>query len=160
MHPFWPSAITGAVGGGLGSLLSGAKDSKDVIRQALAAAAISGGIGGGGYEAGKALVGAPDPNDPSGYTKRSALGGGLGGAAIGGGLGALAHSIKPNMVAEAGELVDKSPYLLKLLRQFPRGRAALLGAGALGAFGAYQGAEEGMIQDAIQREKMRSQNGF
>lgn len=148
MHPFWPSAATGGFAGALGSMLSGAKDSKEVLRNALAQAAIAGAIGGGGYEAGKALVGEPDPRDPKGYTKRSALGGALGGSAIGAGLGALSHSIPSDI------------YLFNQLKKLPRSKAALAGALALGAFGGYQGAEEGVLQDAIQQERMRSAYGF
>lgn len=143
MHPFFPSAATGAFAGGIGSLLSGAANSKEVIRNALASAALAGGIGGGGYEVGKALAGQPDPNDPQAYTKRTALGGGIGGALAGGALGALSH-LGPDDIL-----------LFKQLQKIPRGKAALLGALGFGAYGAYHGAEEGLLQDAIHQNKMR-----
>ncbi len=148
MHPFFPSAITGAIGGGLGSMIGGAGSAKEVIRNALAHAAIAGGIGGGGYELGQALAGTANPNDTQANTKRTALGGGIGGALGGGALGALAH-LGPDDI-----------YLFNQLKKLPRGKAALLGALGMGAYGAYHGAEEGLLQDAIQQEKMRDVNGY
>jgi hypothetical protein len=146
--------FSGAALGSLPKLLSAARPN---WRALLTSAGIGGGLGaaaaGGSTFVGSALMGTPNEDEPSGYTRRGAIGGAIGGGLVGGGLGA---------VTGAGKIpMEKSyPFLLKELAKrlgkFPTSKGAAIGAG-IGALGGgilagASGADEGMQLDLITNE--------
>lgn len=146
--------ISGSIVGSLPTLLSKGRPN---LKRLLQAASVGGGIGataaGGSTLAGSAILGTPDEDEPSGYTRRGALGGAAVGGTLGGALGALAGSGKVESKASYPYLVRQ---MMDKLGKMPKGRGALLGAlggagvGALGA--AASGADEGMQLDVISHE--------
>lgn len=172
---------SGAVLGGVSSVLGGATSYKDVLKRAAAAALAGGALAGGGTKLGSEIMGVPGPNDLSGYATRAGVGAGVGGAVLGGGLGALLGSkllsksqLGAKLLAKAGEATGLGENVIG--RGFNRlthmggqegaKRGGLVGALGGGTFGAYQGADEGMQVDFIQaqldqkrRERMREAMG-
>jgi hypothetical protein len=175
-------AGSGAVIGGVTSILSGAKNYRDVLKRAAVTALGGGALAGGGTKLGSELMGVPDRDDMSGYATRAGLGAGVGGALLGGGLGAvlgsrllsrssLAKKLVPQVAEHSGAFGDN--LIGRTLDKFTSMggkegavRGGLLGAAGGGLFGAYQGADEGMQVDFIQaqldrkrRERMREAMG-
>ncbi len=141
------AGASGATSGGImglgGSLLSGAPP-KQALRNALMAALAGGTISGVGVGAGTAFLGEPkDEVNP--YTRR----GSVGGAGVGGTMGAL-------LGAALAKKYLKAPSKLQNVEKFFVGKhpalGALIGGAGGAAFGAYQGADEGMQLDALQGE--------
>ncbi len=136
-------AASGGILGGVGAGLAGG-GIKSALRAALLGALTGGAVSGAGQAAGAAALGDIEEGEVNPYTRRGVLGGGLAGAGMGGLLGA-ALSRKflrvPGAKGAIGALASKTP-----------GKAAGIGAGAGGAFGAYQAGDEGMQLDFIQNE--------
>lgn len=157
--------ISGALSGGaLGAgarVLGGARKLRDIAGPALGAAAASGGIAGGSTYLGSQLMGAPDPEETSGFTHRGALGGALGGGALGGVLGAGAASgiVKPpmnNLVTDYFKRLARKPSRAGILK------GAAAGALGLGGLAGYLGSDEGMQVDFLNEEikrRMRQRMG-
>jgi hypothetical protein len=150
--------ITGGLVGGVTPLLSMRKKNwRRYLLESLGAgalgAATAGGLAGGATMLGSKMLGAPEPDDPSAYTRRATLGGVVGGGALGAGLGAGAAAV--------GKLPKQSPHLarsaIELLKKSPRGKmiGALIGAGTLGGTAGFLGADEGMQVDFINNELRR-----
>lgn len=141
----------GAVLGGAGRLIGGARKFSDVLKGMGTAGAISSGLAAGSTGLGSVLMGAPDDDDTSGFTHRGALGGAVGGSLLGAGLGALAS--RGHLRLPVRNLV--TDYFKSLAKQ--GGGKALLHGAAAGAVGGglaagYQGADEGMQLDFIRTE--------
>ena len=152
--------VSGALLGGGGSLLTGAKSLGKVGKAAALGAAISGGLSAGSGLLGDKLI-TPDPNDPQGNTKRGALGGlvagGLGGAALGGLIGGksgISRTVKAALMNKLGR-----GFMAKEVGKLASPLAGAATIGGLGALvGGYQASDEGMQADMlenIKRQKMR-----
>lgn len=146
-------ALSGAVLGAGGSALSGAKTVGAIAKSALHGAGIGAALGGGSDLAADAVLGEPDPNNRTAYSKRGAMGGalagGLGGAALGalvsggGAKGALSRDLKAGLINKLGRGV--------VAKGVGKLGSRAVGAGVVGSLGAlvggYQGGEEGMQMD-------------
>lgn len=139
-------AVSGGVLGGIHELLSGPGGKARLLRAALIGGGLSGGLAGGTTLVGSKLMGAPDEDDATGFTRRAGVGGALIGGAAGAGLGALAQRGKIKVPIE---IIQKF-----LTRQTPKG-AAVAGALGLGATGAYLGADQGLQADFLSQESAR-----
>jgi hypothetical protein len=143
MTPAQKAAASGAAGGalygGVGSMLLGSGP-KGAIRNAILAALAGGTVSGVGVGAGAKLMGDPEEDEISPYTRRGALGG----ATVGGGLGAL-------LGAALGKKYLKMPKLAAIGSLSPK-KAALAGGLGGAASGSYMAADEGMQLDFIQNE--------
>lgn len=95
---------------GVGSrILSGQRSLPGLLKAALGTGAVSGLTAGGATALGTQLLGPPGEDEINPYTRRSGLGGALGGSVAGAGIGALLSS----------GILRKAPSLLKWLRQGP-----------------------------------------
>src|SRR5438045_3134464 len=83
---------SGALLGGAGKIIGGARKLSDIAKGAGIGGAISGGLSAGATGLGSALMGNPSDDDSSGFTHRGAVGGALGGLLLGGGIGGLASA--------------------------------------------------------------------
>lgn len=79
----------GGIYGALNSVIHGNRSLPGIALRGLTAAASAAPFAAGSTLLGSKLLGAPDDDESSAYTLRSALGGGLGGALLGGGAGYL-----------------------------------------------------------------------
>lgn len=141
------AALSGAASGGIlglvGSGLAGG-GLKSALRASLLGALTGGAISGAGVGTGTAMLGSPEEDEVNPYTRRGVLGGGVAGAGMGGLLGAA--------LAKRFLKFKAPPPALKALADQPVRKAAGIGAGAGGAFGAYQAGDEGMQVDFIKNE--------
>ncbi len=152
-------ALSGGALGGLKGALSHGGGKSAAIQAAIGALG-GAGIAGGGTYLGSQLLGAPEEDEPGGFTNRGALGGAIAGGAGGLGLGALLGggglrwlSRVPGVAAKAsnaGEtLLGRG---VKALMKGPnpgkRTAAALGVGGALG--GGLYGGGEGMQLDYLE----------
>lgn len=153
----------GATGLGIGALsaiLAGKRRAALIARDAVLAGLGAGGLSGGGTYLGSKLLGPGAEDDPGKFTRRGAvgvgLGGGIGGALLGGlaGGGAVPAARLPNnLVGDYMKRLAARRSLSGVLK------GAGLGAAALGTLGAYLGASEGMGVDFIQNERRRQDEG-
>ncbi len=144
-------AATGGVLGGLGALFSEGRGWGSVAKAALAGAGSYGALSGGTSYLGSQLLGAPDEDDPTAYTRRGAVGGAVGGGAVGAGLGALAN--KGKLKVPGNSLGSR--HLAALLRRLGPKGAAGVGAILGGTTAAYAGVDEGMQVDAYEQEMLK-----
>ncbi|HBR25988.1 MAG TPA: hypothetical protein DD732_02940 [Rhizobiales bacterium] len=149
-------AVTGASVGGISHLLAGARNPGKILAAALSGGALAGGMAGGATVVGNSLMGPPEHDDQSGYTRRGTIGGlvggGLTGAVAGGLIGAGKLKI-PKLTGLSDNLI--TDYLAKLAHAPSKksiALGALVGGGVLGAGSAYRGGEEGMQMDLIHNE--------
>jgi hypothetical protein len=145
--------VSGALLGGGGSLLGGARSIGKVGKAAAIGALLSGGLSAGSGMLGEAVTPRGDPDDPQANTKRGAIGGGLAGGLVGAGAGALlagksglSRTVKAALMRQTGRGL-----LSKGIGKVATPLGGALGIGALGAaVGAYQGSDEGMQADFIE----------
>lgn len=152
-------AASGALLGGGTALLTRGKSLKSALRAAGIGATAMGAMAGGGTAIGNKVLGNPDPNDRAAFTKRAAVGGALAGAALGG-LGAVAlkkGALGPK-VTGAFAKGAKTWRPLHAIQTSGTGAAAAVGAGAGALYGAHQGADEGMMVDAINNSQIAARN--
>lgn len=168
-------ALSGAVLGGGGAALTGAKTLGAIGKSALSGAGLGAALGGGSNLAADAVLGEPNPNDPTAYSKRGAVGGALAGGLGGAALGAIAAGGSKGGFSRMARAA--------LMNKLGRGAVAKgvgklgsrsAGAGIVGGLGAlvggYQGGDEGMQMDfykglkANERQrkaaKMREELGY
>lgn len=155
--------IMGGLLGGIAPMLSTVpKNPRKMALESLGSgalgAAISGTAAGGGTLLGSSILGAPDPNDSSAFTRRatlgSVLGGGLGGAVLGAAAGKF------------GKLPGFSPYVLKKLAKrlsqskrptaYGAGAGGLAGALGAGGIGSDEGMQVDFINNELRRQRMRN----
>jgi hypothetical protein len=161
-------ALTGGAIGGGGKFLSGANKMRDIMRAAAAGGALGGTAAGATNVAGNAMMGAPDPEDPSAFKTRGLAGGALLGALAGGGMGAAGAAgklplraimakmgIPENMITREIAKMAGNPSLSGIMK------GAGLGAATVGIPLAYEGFDEGMgmdeVQEQINKEQRRKQ---
>jgi hypothetical protein len=162
-------AISGAILGGGGSLLSGAKSLGAVGKAAALGAGLSGGLAGLSGSIGLGAMGSPEEEESSGYSKRLGIGGAVAGGLAGAGLGALLGASKKGSLLGKGARYAKAGVLNALGRGAAakaldkigsKTTGAIVGGLGLGALGAHQGVEEGMQMDFLsnlskeQKEKL------
>jgi hypothetical protein len=150
-------AASGALLGGGTALLTRGKSLKSALQAAGIGAGAMGALAGGGTAIGNKVLGNPDPNDRAAFTKRAAVGGALAGAALG---GAGAIALKRGMLgAKASSAFTKGAKTWRPLHAIQTSGtpvAAAVGAGAGSLYGAHQGADEGMMVDAINNSQLGS----
>jgi hypothetical protein len=168
-------AASGALLGGGGRLLSGARSLGQIAKGAGVGAAASGGLTGLSGAIGLGVGGSPSEEEGSGYSKRLGVGGAIAGGLAGAGLGALMGSKGGRgMALKALQKLGQGDVARDIKRgttvlgrgigtlQKPAYAAAGLGAGGA-AVGAFQGADEGMQLDFLhnlsreQKERMLRQ---
>lgn len=149
------AALSGAAGGallgGAGRLLGGARKLPELLKGMAQAGAISGGLAAGSTGLGSAILGAPTEEESHGFTHRGAVGGAVGGTLLGAGLGAV---IGKGLLKAPGRNIV-SEYFRGLAKR--GGTKGLLHGAAAGGIGGglvagYQGADEGMQLDFIRSE--------
>lgn len=157
------AGFTGGTMAGLGTLfgkfspkeLAEMSLKKRVLSAMLKGAGTYAALGAGATAAGVGLLGKPREDEPTGYTRRGAVGGAVGGGLVGGGLGALVGSGKVKMPSSI-----TPDWLLEYAGKLKGKKGALIGAGlgalGLGAAASYAGSDEGMPLDFIANE-MREQ---
>ena len=160
---------SGAVlGAGSGLFGKGSVTAKNIGTKALLGALGSGALAGASTYIGNKALGAPEDDDPTGYTTRGGVGGAIGGGISGAGLGALAARGKVPLPKASPEFLRAYAQKLKAM---PLGKGAGIGAAigalGLGSLASYFGADEGMqldfMHNQVQAEKlkkMRAENGF
>jgi hypothetical protein len=171
------AALSGLVGGGVmagaGKALSGERNLATILRRAAIGGGGAGALAGLGTYAGSKILGAPGEDEPSGYTRRGALGGSVGGGLLGGGLGYLIGAgggrklakafggspIAKRAAAVAHEELPLDNLLTDQLKHWaerPSHRAGLkaggLLGGVLGLTGGAMASSEGMEQDFLENE--------
>lgn len=150
-------AASGALLGGGTALLTRGKSLKSALQAAGIGAGAMGALAGGGTAIGNKVLGNADPNDKAAFTKRAAVGGALAGAALG---GAGAIALKRGMLgAKASSAFAKGAKTWRPLHAIQTSGtpvAAAVGAGAGALYGAHQGADEGMMVDAINNSQLGS----
>lgn len=152
-------AASGALLGGGTALLTRGKSLKSALQAAGIGAGAMGALAGGGTAIGNKVLGNPDPNDRAAFTKRAAVGGALAGAALGG-LGAVALK-KGALGAKASDAFTKGAKTWRPLHAIQNAgtpTAAAIGAGAGALYGAHQGADEGMMVDAINNSQIAARD--
>lgn len=148
-------ALSGAIFGAGAKMLASKSPAKmwEILKTAGLGAGLTGGLAGGSAYIGNSALGAPGDDEPSGYTRRGALGGAVGGGVLGSALGALV-SRKGVPLPKAAPHFAKA--MVERLRKMPSGKGLKWGAGvgALGAgtAGAAVGADEGMSLDLLANE--------
>lgn len=165
--------LTGSVMGGLGGLFDSHGGSGKALKRkamigALAGGAAGAGIAGGSTFLGNKILGAPEEDDPTGFTTRGAVGGAVGGGIGGAGLGALAAREKIPFPKKSPEFLRAYASKLKAMPLSKgAGIGAAVGALGLGSLASYLGADEGMQLDFINNQvkaekmkKMRSDYGY
>lgn len=150
-------AASGALLGGGTALLTRGKSLKSALQAAGIGAGAMGALAGGGTAIGNKVLGNADPNDKAAFTKRAAVGGALSGAALGGlGAVALKKGMLGSKVSSAFAKGAKTWRPLHAIQTSGTPVAAAVGAGAGSLYGAHQGADEGMMVDAINNSKLAS----
>lgn len=150
-------AASGALLGGGTALLTRGKSLKSALQAAGIGASAMGALAGGGTAIGNKVLGNADPNDKAAFTKRAAVGGALAGAALGGlGAVALKKGMLGSKVSSAFAKGAKTWRPLHAIQISGTPAAAAVGAGAGSLYGSYQGADEGMMVDAINNSKLAS----
>lgn len=151
-------AVSGGVLGGAGSLLSGAKSFGSVGKAAALGAGLSSLLAGGSGYIGESVMPDPDPDDPSAFTNRGAVGGAIAGGALGGGLGGVLGSRNKYSAPIRKSLMNRFEGGL-LSKGIGKVKGAGLGAAALGLGGAliggFQGADEGMQADFVNNMRQK-----
>ncbi len=178
LNPYVGAAISGGASGavlGAAPILRKGWKVRPLLKSIGTSAAISAAIVGGGAKIGSSLIGDPDPEEASAFTKRAAIGGTLVGGAVGlaGGLtaksrvfrkllatasrrgkGVTGSTVKASHKAVRGAqnavrdgAKEWTPYAA--LQKSGVAGAAGIGAGAGAAYGLYQGADEGQQVDSI-----------
>lgn len=164
---------TGAILGGTAGLFGDVRGGKNALLKAVGTKALlgalaSGALAGGSAYIGNKSMGAPEDDDPTGYTTRGAVGGAIGGGIGGAGAGALAARGKLPLPKKSPEFLRAYAQKLKAMPLSKgAGIGAAIGALGLGSLAAYQGADEGMQLDFInnqmaaeKRKKMREEYGY
>ncbi len=150
-------AASGALLGGGTALLTRGKSLKSALQAAGIGASAMGALAGGGTAIGNKVLGNADANDKAAFTKRAAVGGALAGAALGGaGAVALKKGLLGSRVSSAFAKGAKTWRPLHAIQTSSAPTAAAIGAGAGSLYGAHQGADEGMMVDAINNSKLAS----
>jgi hypothetical protein len=157
-------AVSGAVLGGGGKAIAGARNLKEILKAAGVGAGLSTGLTVGGGGLGMLMMGEPEESDPSAFTTRGAVGGALAGGLAGAALmSPKIRSMAMNVAGKFGkekELADlatsRSPsgqvtnILMDKLKQLAKTKYALPAGAATGALvGGYQGSDEGMQADFV-----------
>ncbi len=165
-------AISGAILGGGGSLLGGAKSLGSVGKAAALGAGLSGGLAGLSGGLGLGIMGSPEEQERSGYSKRLGVGGAIAGGLAGAGIGALMGASKKGSLLGKGARYAKAGVMNALGRGTAakaldkigsKSTGAIVGGLGLGGLGAYQGVDEGMQMDFLsnmsreQKEKLLRQ---
>lgn len=107
------AALWGTIGGISTQLLGGNRSIPSILLRGLGMGAASAPIAAGATALGQEALGQPNPEDPTGYTKRGALGGAVGGGLMGAGLGYLLGGgrlrglAKMPMMQKAGRYAEK-----------------------------------------------------
>jgi hypothetical protein len=145
---------SGLTGAGFGAFQQ--KNLKDVLKIALKSGLIGAGVGGGSIYAGAHLLGMPEENETTGYTRR----GTVGGTAVGAGLGAaLGAGLGSGVMPKPGNKTVMSRLLSRLARN-PGPKNMATGAAILGPIGAlvggYMGSDEGLVLDFIDQERKQA----
>jgi hypothetical protein len=169
-HAGETAALWGGLAGATGQLINGNRSVPSILLRGLGTAAVTGPAVAEGEALGHAVLGDPKDNDPTGYSVRGAVGGGLGGAALGGGVGYLLGSGRLRGLASlpyAGKIAQTAKEFLPLdniitdrLRKWAAKpshtnglkAAALLGLGG-GATAGLHGFYEGMDLDFLNNLK-------
>lgn len=146
--------VSGAVLGGVGTLIGGFKKPTDVLRSALIGALGGAGIASGSGYVGGEVLGEPGEEEEGAHTKRGLVGGALGGGLLGAAAGSLLGS---SGIARAlrSKLGTDNAVSRGIGNWIGSGgaasakRGAMAGGLGLGAASAYQGADEGMQMDFI-----------
>lgn len=145
--------LTGALVGGVGSLLGGAPSIGRILSSAAKGGLLGGASGYGSQVLGDAIMGEPDDNEPGAYASRGlvggAVGGGVAGAALGGllGTGKLKWLSKVGPIAKAmeepGALNNLATRKIREWMQKGGSYAAPRAAASLGLVGGLVGGEHG-----------------
>lgn len=159
-------AATGALYGGVGRMLTGARRPGDILKAAALGAATYGPLAGGTTALGSKALGAPEDEDAGAFTTRGLVGGLLGGGVLGAAGGALLGSGRlrglaklpfAGKVAKVAEkelpldnlIVDKIKHWAKHPGAASSAKSAALLAAVLGTGAAGVGASEGMQLDYL-----------
>lgn len=158
--------LSGGVSGalfGAGSKLLGSKvpvGAWDLLKSAATGAAVAAPIAGGSNYLGSKIMGPPGDDEPSGFTRRGAVGGALGGGAIGAGLGALASrgtiplpASTPHFITEYIKKIKAMPGKKPLA--IGAGIGALLGGGLAGGMGADEGMQLDLVTNELNEAKRK-----
>lgn len=174
LNPYAGATISGAASGailGAAPLLRRGWTPAGLAKSMIGSAALSGSIVGGGAYIGSKIIGDPEPEEGSAFTKRAAIGGTLVGAGAGlaGGLLVKSRALRAILAKGArrnGGIAKKAHGAVRGVQNAVRAGArewtpaaalqksgivgaAGVGAGAGGAYGLYQGADEGQQVDSI-----------
>jgi hypothetical protein len=148
--------VSGIIGGGTGKLMAGERSMANILKAAGNSGLLFGGLAAGATAMGGAVMGAPDPEDPGGYSKSGGYGGLIGGGIAGAGLGALIGAGKMKVPAITGVTDNIIAGKLAALAGKPSVRnakiGALIGGGALGGAAGFRGMEEGMQLDFLNNQ--------
>lgn len=144
------AALTGGLYVGIPAALRTGSKAMQVLKSAGKAAALTGGVAGGGVLIGNALIGKPREEEQAAYTKRAALGGAIGGGAAGLAGGLLAMKTQKGRAWMAEHAKDWKP-LAWAGKSIPKAMA--VGATGGAGYGLYQGVDEGSGVDALHSGK-------
>ena len=155
-------AISGGVSGaalglGTGMAFGKIKNLRNALKIGATGAGIGSAIAAGAGGTGAAVLGTPDDDEGNAYTKRGGIGGAIAGGLAGAGIGGLLASGKmaPKVFKAIMKSQGDNAIIKKIASMRGAKNAGIKGAGiggaALGAVGSYQGADEGMQMDVVDR---------
>lgn len=151
------AALSGGISGGalgaIGSIPSLLKGGgwRAAALKTLLAGGVGAGLGAGTIGLGSKIMGAPDPQESSGYTRRGAVGGAVGGGIAGGALGGFLGATKTELPKVSPEVLSSAATRLRALSRGGKIGAVAGGLG-LGAIAGYLGADEGTHLDFLENE--------